>query len=53
MTKHIRELRREFPDTQIEHTSKRHLRLVLPNGESVITPDTPSDWRGMRNLRGS
>ena len=41
MRKLERDLRRAFPDARIEVTGKKHLRVVLPSGRSVVTSSTP------------
>jgi hypothetical protein len=51
MKKHLRELRREFPQALVEYTGKQHIRIVLPNGRSVFTSGTPSDVRIVRKVR--
>lgn len=51
MKKIFRELRREFPFSEIEITNGNHLRLQLPNGRSVFASATPSDRRAMLNTR--
>jgi hypothetical protein len=42
MRKLLRDLRRAVPQARIEITGKQHIRLVLPNGRSVIVAGTPS-----------
>jgi hypothetical protein len=51
MRKLERELKREFPDTEIEVTSGGHYRLRLPNGGFVVVASTPSCRRYLRNAR--
>jgi hypothetical protein len=46
-----RELRREFPECKFERTGKSHLKIILPNGRFIITSNTPSDVRVLRNVR--
>ncbi len=38
---------------QVERTDGGHLRFRPPDatGPPIITPSTPSDWRGLLNLR--
>jgi len=31
--------------------SKRHFRIVLPNGRTVYASKTPGDYREIRNLK--
>jgi len=46
-----RELKREFPFTEIELTGGGHYRLRLPNGQIVIVASTPGHRSFMRNVR--
>jgi hypothetical protein len=36
---------------QIEKTRNSHWRLRGPNNALLFTGSTPSDWRGIRNIR--
>ena len=47
----VRELRREFPDAQIEITNGGHYRLRLPNKRVVIVAATPSCRRFLSQVR--
>ena len=51
MRKLHRELQREFPYAQITKTRGNHLRLRLPNGQSVFVAATPSCHRYAHNVR--
>ena len=46
----IMRLLRSCHDVQ-ELSRRRHLAFRLPDGSLVFCPQTPSDWRGGRNLR--
>jgi hypothetical protein len=46
-----RELQRTFPFASIEKTKSDHLRIRLPNGQSVFLGSTPSDFRTMKKVR--
>jgi predicted RNA binding protein YcfA (HicA-like mRNA interferase family) len=35
----------------VDHTRRGHLRLTHPNGALVYCSSTPSDYRGVKNLR--
>ena len=51
MRKLERELHRAFPLAVIKKTRSGHYKLRLPNGALVFTSSTPSDRRGLSNLR--
>jgi hypothetical protein len=51
MRKLERELRQEFPFTEIELTGGGHFRLRLPNGRFVIVASTPGHRSFMRSVR--
>jgi hypothetical protein len=53
MRKIHRELKKSFPFAIIEITGGEHIRLRLPNGESVFCGSTPSDQRALMNLRAT
>lgn len=33
-----------------EFTKGDHVRIILPSGKVVFGPQTPSDWRSLRNV---
>jgi hypothetical protein len=36
---------------RISRTSRGHWRILCPGGGLIFTAGTPSDWRGLRNLK--
>jgi hypothetical protein len=51
MRKIERELRREFPEAEIEITNNSHYRIKLPNGRTVTTSQSPSCPFYLRKVR--
>jgi predicted RNA binding protein YcfA (HicA-like mRNA interferase family) len=52
--KDLRQLRRraEKAGWTVTHTRGEHLRWLPPDGGPiVISPSSPSDWRGFKNLK--
>jgi hypothetical protein len=51
MQKLLRELRREFPFAEIQHTRRGHFKLILPNRKIVIVAGSSGDPMFMRHAR--
>jgi hypothetical protein len=51
MRKRLRDLRREFPNSEIKVCGSGHYRIVLPNGRFIVASATPSCWRTERNFK--
>jgi hypothetical protein len=47
----VRKLRAEFGEMRVVTTKNGHVRLVAPNGTSVVMSSTPSDHREYPSTR--
>jgi hypothetical protein len=47
----IRELRREYPGSEIGFTGKGHIKLKLPDGRMFTMAATPSDGNFLKQIK--
>ncbi len=48
--RYLRKLLRDFPEWHLGRSRGGHLRLEHPTLGCIFAPQSPSDWRGVRNL---
>lgn len=55
MNKNMKKLKKEAEEQgwTVEVTKKNHLKWISPDGDSVITSSTPSEYRGQKNFLSS